>query len=178
MKIACAALLLLAAACSRETGRNADGKLSEAEVSAEAGKLRLEPGAWETTTRITAMDVQGLPQSATQAATGTRTTTTNCITPAMAGRPDADILSGTKDGNCTYQRFSMAGDRIDAAMTCRPAGAPGAMTMTLAGTHSATGFAMGMDMKTDLPGNMAMNMKASVSGKRTGDCSGNGEASR
>jgi hypothetical protein len=161
--------LALVAGCSKpaETPGNA---LSANAVAAETRKLQLQPGQWETTTLITAMNVAGLPAGATQAATGTRTTTSNCITPAEAARPDANILSGTKDGNCTYQRFSMAGEKIDAAMTCAPAKAPGKIAMTLAGTHARDRFDMDMGMKTDLPGGMAMTMKAAVTGRRTGVC--------
>lgn len=161
--------LAIVAACSKpaETPGNA---VSATAVAAETRKLQLEPGQWETTTLITAMEVAGLPAGATQAATGTRTTTSNCITPAAAARPDANILSGTKDGNCTYQRFSMAGAKIDAAMTCTPAGAPGKIAMTLAGTHARDKFDMAMAMNTSLPGNLAMTMKATVTGRRTGVC--------
>ena len=161
--------LLVAAACSKpaETPGNA---MSATAVASETRKLQLQPGQWETTTLITAMDIAGLPAGATEAATGTRTMTSNCITAADAARPDANILSGTKDGNCTYERFSMTGGSIDAAMTCMPARAPGKIAMTLAGTHARDRFDMGMAMNTSLPGDLAMTMKATVTGRRTGEC--------
>lgn len=167
--------LLLLAACSKGTDSNADGKLSAAEVSAESAKLKLKPGQWETTTLITDMSVPGLPAESMKAATGTRTTTRNCVTPAQAAKPDASLFTGRKDANCTYQRFSMADAKIDAAMTCQPAGLPGAMAMTLSGNHSATHFAMGMTMTTDTPGPGAMTVKATVSGKHLGACTANPE---
>ena len=173
--------LFLAAACSKAAERNADGNISAAEVSAEARKIKLEAGEWETTTKITQIEVRGLPKAAAQKAAGTNTVTRDCITPAEAARPDANILSGTKDGNCTYQRFSMAGSKIDAAMTCSPRGLPGKMAMTLEGDYSSTAYVLDMAMKADLPGSMAMDMKASVSGKRIGECgvgTGSQEAAR
>lgn len=162
--------MILFAACSKAPDEKAGKPLSSAKVAAEAEKLKLQPGEWETTAVITDMDVSGLPASATRAATGTPTTTRHCITPEQAARPDAKILSGTRDGHCSYQRFSMAGEKIDAAMTCTPPGAPGKMAMTLTGGYSPTAFAMGTTIKTDLPGNMAMTMKASVKGRRIGAC--------
>lgn len=162
--------LILLAACSKGPDNNADGKLSAAEVSAESAKLKLKPGKWETTTLITDMNVPGLPAQATQGATGTRTTTSNCITPAEAAKPDASLFTGRKDANCTYQRFSMADAKIDAAMTCQPPGLPGTMAMTLSGNHSDTAFAMGMAMTSDTPGPGAMTMKATVSGRHVGPC--------
>ena len=164
-------LALSLAACSKEPERKA-GTVAAADVAAEAKKLKLAPGEWETTTLITDMQVPGLPADAMKAATGTRTTTRNCVTPEQAARPGADMLAGTKDGNCTYQRFSMANARIDAAMTCAPAAAPGKVAMTLSGGYSPTAFDMGMAMKTNLPGDTAMTMRAKVTGKRVGECPG------
>lgn len=175
MKRLVVAMLLLAAGCSKETDRNADGKLSASEVSAEASKLVLKPGKWQTTTLITDMDVTGLPANMLEAATGTRTTTTNCVTPAQAARPDPQIFTGRKDVDCTYQRFSLADAKIDAAMTCNPPA--GRLALTLAGNHSPTAFAMGMTMKTDLPGAGTMTMKATVSGKHLGACTPDGKTS-
>lgn len=164
--------LLLLAACSKPASQDA-ATLTAAAVAAEAKKLRLEPGLWETTTLITALAVPGLSADAAKAATGTRTTTSNCVTPAQAAKPSAEFLSGASDGNCTYQRFSMANARIDAAMTCRPAAAPGAIAMTLDGGYSPTAFTLGMAVRTDLPGDGDMTMRATVTGKRTGDCAAN-----
>lgn len=167
--------LLLLAACSKPAPE-APEKLSAAAVAAEATKLRLEPGQWETTTLITALEVPGLPAESAKAATGTRTTTRNCVTPAEAAKPSAEFLSGATDGNCTYQRFSMANARIDAAMICRPAAAPGAIAMTLNGGYSPTAFDMGMAVRTDLPGDAKMTMRATVTGKRIGNCTAEEES--
>jgi len=169
-------LPLLIIACSKPAEMPGN-TVSATAVAAETRKLQLEPGQWETTTLITAMDIPGLPAGSTKAATGTRTTTSSCITPAEAARPDANILSGTKDGNCIYQRFSMAGGSIDAAMTCTPASAPGKVAMTLAGTHARDRFDVGMAMNTSLPGNLAVTVKATVTGRRTGVCTSAPETS-
>lgn len=174
MRLPLLALIALAASCSKAPERKAGDAMTAREVSAEASKLKLEPGQWETTMAITDMAVSGVPADATKAATGTPTTTTNCVTPEQAAKPGADFLSGTRDGNCAYQRFSMAGDRIDAAMTCSPRGVPGAtkIAIDLKGGYSPTTFAMGMNMNTDLPGKMAMTMTATVKGRRVGACTG------
>lgn len=162
--------LLLLAACSKQPERTQNKTLTAADVTREATKLRLEPGQWETTTLITALGIPGHSAEQLKSATGTRTTTSHCITPEQAARPSADMLSGTKDGNCTYRRFSMDGARIDAAMRCEPAGTPGAVSMTLAGTHARDRFDLVMDMTIGMMGNAAMTMKATVAGRRTGVC--------
>ncbi len=168
MKRVAALTLLLAAACSKGTGANTNEKLTTNQVSAEAAKLVLRPGRWETTTLITDMAIAGLPASALEAATGTRTTTTNCVTPEQAAKPDPQVFTGRKDADCTYQRFSLANAKIDAAMTCRPPKLPGTLALTLSGNHSPSAFAMGMTMKTEGVG--AMTMKATVSGRHLGAC--------
>lgn len=165
--------LLLLAACQKQP--EPANAVAAADVAAEASKLKLQPGEWETTTTLTALDVPGLPADAAKAATGTPTTTRNCVTPEQAAKPGADFLSGTADGNCTYQRFSMANGGIDAAMTCRPAAAPGAVAVRLHGGYAPSAFAMGMEMKTDLPGGAAMTMRARVAGRRIGPCATNTE---
>lgn len=166
--VALAALLL--AACSQGTDRDADGKLTSQAIKAEASKLVLRPGHWETTTLITDMQVPGLTPDMLKAATGTRTTTRNCVSQAQAARPDPQVFTGRDDVDCTYQRFSLSGAKIDAAMTCRPPAAPGTVALTLAGNHSPTAFAMGMTMNTQLPGAGGMTVKATVSGRHLGAC--------
>lgn len=169
-------LILLPAACSKKEEAGAGGNLTTAQVSAEASKIKLDAGEWETTTKITDIAVKGMPEAAAKAASGTNTVTRNCITAAEAASPDANLLSGTKDGNCAYQRFSMAGQKIDAQMTCSPRGLPGKMAMTLTGDYSRTAYDLNMNMKTDLPGSMAMDMKATVTGRRVGECAAGGAA--
>jgi len=175
-------LLLLVSACGKAPEKKPGDTISAGDVAAEARKLKLQPGQWETVTQVTAMDITGIPASQTKAATGTPTRTLACITPAQAARPDAKFLTGTTDANCIYQRFSMTDGRIDAAMTCAPAasagqGAPGgqAVTMVLAGAYKPAGYTVGLDMKSKLPGGMAMTMKATVTGKRVGECTAGGQ---
>lgn len=168
--------LLLLAACSKPAEEKAAAPtVAPATVAAEAAKLRLQPGTWETTTLITALDVPGVLPEGLKAATGTRTTTRNCVSAADAEARSADLLSGSASANCSYRRFSVAGARIDAALTCAPAAAAvagvGNVAMTLNGDHSPTAFDVALAMKTDLPGGQAMTMTARVDGRRTGDCS-------
>lgn len=162
--------LLLLAACSRGADSDGDGKLSAAEVSVESAKLRLQPGQWETTTLITELSATGLAAEAAKTATGTRTKTTKCITAAEAARPDASLITGLKDANCAYRRFSMADAKIDAEMTCDPVDRPGRVALTLSGNHSTTAYALSMAMRTGGAGAGALSMKATVSGKRLGAC--------
>jgi len=76
----------------------------------------------------------------------------------------------------------MTGGRIDAAMTCAPAASAGqvaaggqAVTMVLGGAYKPAAYTVGLDMKSKLPGGMAMAMKATVTGKRVGECPAGGQ---
>lgn len=135
---------------------------------------RLQPGIWETTTRITDLNIPGHSPEQLSAATGTPTTTRDCVTPAEAARGDALIKLGAKNDGCTYQRLSLSGGKVDAAMTCAAQGEAGRMAMTLGGDYGPAAFTLRMDMKSALPGNQAMTMKARVAGKRIGACAADG----
>lgn len=165
------ALLISGCSDNGQTPTKTDGNMTASAVASEASRLRFQAGLWETTTEITNIAVQGVPPEQLKAATGTPTTTRSCMSAADAAKPGADFLSGTKDGNCAYQRFSMAYNRIDAAMTCAPAQVPGKVALTLAGTFTPVSFLQTMDMRVDLPvTSQDMTMTARVAAKRIGPC--------
>lgn len=164
-------LLITGCSDNERTATKSGGNMTAAAVASEASRLRFQAGLWETRTEITKIAVQGVAPEKLKAATGTPTTTRSCMSAAEATNPGADFLSGTKDGNCAYQRFSMANGRVDAAMTCAPAGVPGKVALTLAGTFTPASFAQTMNMRVDLPvTSQDMTMTARVAAKRIGPC--------
>lgn len=162
---------LLAGACSKadDAPPPTSGNMTAAAVSAEAAKLIFRPGEWETRVQVTTLEVPGVDAATLKGATDTPTVTRSCMTAADAAKPSADFLSGTKNGKCTFQRFSLANGRLDSAMMCAPAGAPGRAAMTLKGTYTPESFAQTMNMYIDLPGD-GMTMVARVAGRRIGAC--------
>lgn len=171
MRILAIVTVLLAGACSKaaEPPAPPTGNMTAAAVSAEATKLVFRPGEWETRTQVAALRVPGVAPETLKGATDTPTITRSCMSAADAAKPSADFMSGTSDGNCVFQRFSLAGGRVDAAMTCAPAGAPAKAALTLKGTYAPESFAQTMNMIVDLPGE-DMTMTARVAGRRIGAC--------
>jgi hypothetical protein len=83
------------------------------------------------------------------------------------------MFAGQGNQNCTFEKFSMAGGRMDAVMTCN-AGAQGKMKMTMGGPYGGDNYALDSEITmsgaTGTAGKGEMKIKASNTGKRTGEC--------
>lgn len=151
---------------------------SPSEIAKQAkasGAMRLNPGEWETTVEVVDIEVPGMPKGGPHSqALGmmreAKTTVTNCVTQEEAENPESGVFTGS-NGQCRYERFSMASGRIEGTLNCLGQDGGGTMRMTTAGTFSDTAFALDNAMETRL-GESVMKMKAKVSGKRIGDCKG------
>ncbi|WP_326525498.1 DUF3617 domain-containing protein [Sphingomonas sp.] len=170
-----AGLLLALAGCGGEPTVTAENA-SIAEVAAAAqGAVKMEPGKWETRVTIDSAEAPGMPPQAAammkqQMASGTGQVHTSCVTKEMAEKPTGELFSGKDNGECRYDRFSMAGGRIDAVMTCSPAGQPDAVKMTTSGDFAATEYKVGNVMEMAVPGAGKMTVRSTVAGKRLGAC--------
>ncbi|MGZ8999364.1 MAG: DUF3617 domain-containing protein, partial [Allosphingosinicella sp.] len=107
------------------------------------GSDQIQPGMWETTSRMTNVEVPGMPpavaaqmkaQMASQAQTQSQ-----CITPEQAANPAGKMLNqGGEAQGCQFSDSTFAGGRIKVRGTCPgPAGA-GTATMSWEGTYTAT----------------------------------------
>lgn len=152
---------------------------SMAEVAAKTkDALKIEPGQWANTTEVLAFDMPGMTDPAMKEmfAKGLKesksTAFSHCVTPEEAEKPSAAMFAAKDNGECRYDSFTMSGGRIDAKMTCKPKSGGGSMTMTMAGTYTATAYDMTVDMiMPDAAGpHGGMTMKAKTTGKRTGVC--------
>ncbi|MCR5872552.1 MULTISPECIES: DUF3617 domain-containing protein [unclassified Sphingomonas] len=168
-----AALALTACGGSDVAVTNASPEEVAAKVDA-AGGARFNPGEWETTVETVSIDIPGLAgpmkDEMTKMMLQKQQVTKNCVTPEQAKSPPAEVLAQSK-GRCTYEKFTMAGGKIDGTMVCDADG--GKMTMKISGTFSDTAFAIDNDMETTMPGGaQTMKIKAKTSGKRVGECPG------
>ncbi len=169
---------IVLAACSTQPTVKAENA-SVAEVADAAREaISLQPGQWSTTVDVTELKFPGVDDPRVADAMGGMMKKAQaeahsyCVTPEQAAKPSAELFAGKANGDCRYDTFTMAGGRIDAAMTCTGAGTPGSMTMTTSGTYSSTAYDVAMNMKVAnpaMPGG-AMTMKARTKGARTGDC--------
>jgi hypothetical protein len=171
---------LILAACNSGptvTATNATG----AEVAAKVKAANLDtpfvsPGRWEGTMTISEMSIPDMPpQVAAQMKTamGKPKTFVSCLTPEEAKAPKEGFFGGEQK-SCKFAHYTMGNGKIDAEMTCNERGA--ARTMKMSGTYSPDTYAMTVASTGSggaKGGPMSnMSMKMSMSGKRTGACTG------
>ena len=167
--------LLVLAGCNSEPEvdvQDASAEEVAREIADSGGsEAFVSPGQWQSTVTLQEMTVPGMPPEAArqmQAAMNRTEVTESCLTPEEAQRPKEDFFAGAQKG-CTYKRFTMAGGKIDAEMTCQEGGA--SMTMALDGTYSADSYKATMTMNGSNPtGGPGMTMRLAVDAKRIGEC--------
>lgn len=165
---ACAAALIMLAACEREAA--VPTSVSEEEVAAQLAKVKVEPGQWESTTRI--VSAKGdLPPEALREMTGRRTSASTCITPEQAARPNAKFLAAQQNSDCTYQDFRMEGGKLSGRMTCSGGPAQGDMVTVMNGAYGPQSYDMTVEMETPVPGLGTAMITARTQGQRVGECS-------
>lgn len=153
--------------------KNASMEEVQKQAQAAGAPAKLQPGQWETKVEVAEIEMPGVPPAVAEQLKNTMksaaaTTVTNCVTPEEAERPQGKLFGGT--GNeCRYRDFTMGGGRMKGTLVCNDAARGGSMTMTTAGTFTATSFAIDNDMLME-GGPQAMTMKARVTGKRLGEC--------
>lgn len=140
----------------------------------------IKPGEWTTTTEIVSVALPGLPEQSRQMGeamsktmVGRKNSFASCVTEAEAKKPAAGLFAGGDSGNCTYDKFTMSGGKLNALMSCKQPGGKGAMTMAMDGDYGDESYNVNVEMKmTGGQGMMGsgMTMKARNSGKRTGEC--------
>lgn len=170
------AAIALLAGCNSDPDvdlRDAEPKeVADAMAAAGADDQFVSPGKWQQKTTLEAMEVPGMPAEVARQmqATMNRTETTEtCLTPEEVRKPKEDFFAGDAK-NCTYDRFTMSGGKIDAAMTCQDGGASTTVAMT--GTYSADAYQARMAMTASGAGQEGgMKMQMSVDAKRIGECS-------
>ncbi|MFS0737159.1 DUF3617 domain-containing protein [Sphingomonas sp. 1P06PA] len=180
MRAPLACLLLLAPLSACGSG-DAEGNQAAAKdappleaIATTDGRMRIAPGLWRSETRITKMEMPGMPAGARDQAMaamqGRSNSFQHCVTPAEAARPAADLFTGRQDSGCAYENFAMTGGRIDATLVCRGQDG-GEMRMKLAGSFTADGYAIDYDMA--MPGGPGLTMAGHTEGRRIGACTAN-----
>ncbi|HKX93049.1 MAG TPA: DUF3617 domain-containing protein [Sphingomicrobium sp.] len=152
--------------------------VSVEDVAAQVGGATINPGRWESKVMIDDVDIPGMPAATKERMKGAMTRQQNvtfdyCVSPDEAKRPGEKFFTGNDRANCRFERFDMAGGKIDAVMRC-DAGQGGTMTMTRTGTYSADSYAASVAMNISGPGG-GMSMKGRAEGRRVGPCTGDEE---
>jgi hypothetical protein len=176
-----ATLILPLAACSKEPTISADNA-TPAEVhdkivaAAGSDAVSVQPGLWQGTMTIEEMEIPGLPpeaQAHMKAQTGNANAFTNCVTEEDVKNNKAFFTGDEmRESNCKYDRFDLAGGKVDAAMSCDQ-GQAGKLAMTMTGSYSPDRYEMAMTSRAEGapgPGMTGMTMKMKVDAKRIGAC--------
>lgn len=145
-------------------------------IFACSSNTALQPGQWEFTTKMTDVELPGMPpEIAAQAkqamASQQSQTQSRCITPAEAANPGGSLAnpSGNAQG-CTFSKQTFAGGTIDVAGNCRPP-TGGTVETALTGTYTATEINAAITANVT-GGPQAVRMRGTMTGRRTGDCPG------
>ncbi|WP_162528538.1 DUF3617 domain-containing protein [Novosphingobium sp. BW1] len=137
--------------------------------------VKPEPGLYARTITIENFEAPGLPAEIAGQVKGmmAKDRTENfCLTKAEAEEGFRDMFDNVGEtSNCSYDRFAVSGEALDAQMTCAHP-SQGTAVMTLRGSASATTSNILMEMK--VTGGQApmseMNMTMRMVSERTGDC--------
>jgi hypothetical protein len=152
-------------------GRSVD--LTDASMS-EVGRalneaVRQQPGEWETSTSLEAMDLgtggNARADAAIRREIGKATVERGCLSPEQAATPGFGQLRG---GRCRFDRFAWKGGQLDARLSCvRP---DAKVSVTQGGAYTSTGFDMRTTLRQDVPNGRATSMTMHLVGRRLGDC--------
>lgn len=165
-------LSLLLAACG-DSGISLTNASIEDVVTQSKGMQRQQPGAWETTTEILAMDlgpaIPGPVAEIMKRKIGEKRTENSCLTPDQAkSTPFAKLPD--RNG-CRFDHFKMGGGTLDALMRCSTPNGIDTMIVSQNGAYSATAFDLTSKVtRKEASGTSAGSMSMHIVGHRTGDC--------
>ena len=148
-------------------------------AACSGGPDSIQPGQWETTTRMTEVEAPGMPEAAlaqmrAQLANQTQTQS-SCITPEQAANPTGGLLSGSDSSGCQFGDSTFSGGRIAINGTCPGPGGPGSMRLTMEGSYTATTMEGTVTTQMSAPPGAAggvenIRMSGTFNSRRTGDC--------
>jgi hypothetical protein len=144
------------------------------------GSDQIEPGMWETTTRMTEVEMPGMPPAMAEAmkaqlANQTQTQS-QCITPEQAANPAGKMLNpGGGNQGCTFADSTFSGGVIRVRGTCPGPNGQGQATMSLEGTYTARTMEGRISAEVTAPagqpaGPQNIRMSGTLASRRTGDC--------
>lgn len=154
--------LILLAGCEKMSDPVQSGKRAAATA---AGRERpivtaLQPGLWETTTEIAALDPQARAALETADARaiadklgGQKQVSMACLSADQARSPNALVIGGREQGQCSFESFSLNRGALDAVLTCTWPGKAGRTLIAAHGRYGGTAFTLDtvMRIETDTP---------------------------
>lgn len=133
------------------------------------GAARQQPGEWQTSTELVAMDLGKAANSRAAAAIqrqiGQAKVERGCVSAEQAGAPGFGKLRG---GSCRFDRFVLKDGKLDARMQCTRPDAK--LSMTQKGAYTGTAFDMVATLRQQGPGSAPTSMTMRLVGRRLGEC--------
>lgn len=175
--LAALCLPLALAACSGGEDADSEAALDTDEVVSRMDEApQLEPGQYETTATLLEFDVPGVPASQTDAvkrqlAPQFASKHSYCLTPEQAEGGPREAIQQMAESNCSFSRYNVAGNELDAEMSCAGQGGLEG-SVKVSGTISGDSSTMVMETihkDAGIPGEGA-RMKLQMDSRRTGDC--------
>lgn len=170
-----AAAIALGGCGKKDEAAGGDGKVSPKEVAAEAsGLITPQPGLYKVSGEILDLSFPGMPKAVVdemKTSMKANFESTNCMTEADAKNAVKEMAKGPQQGNCTYSKYDVSGNKISAVMNCEgEKGTSGTFTMN--GTVGATAIDMTMEGDQKAPGmpSGGMHMKMHLKSQRIGEC--------
>jgi len=128
----------------------------------------LQPGRWETKTRIDWVDKAGLTAEARREILNQESALDQCLPDNEARRPDANFFAGGDGSECEYKRLAMQGGLVDAVMSCTAT--PGSIELAMTGTYTRTSYSLDATATTlGVPG-APLRTTAKLEGNWLGPC--------
>jgi hypothetical protein len=168
--IATAAAVLLAG-CSggnADTDGNGEVSVKEAAVKAKDEMPRPQPGLYKTTVTMTNIEIPGMPDNMEGHGAGLTRTIEDCLTQEEVDKGFEALVKQGQDGECSYERFNVAGGKLDAVMVCEAQGRKARMEMT--GTTTTTGADLEATMAMAFDGAGEGTMSFTAKHERIGEC--------
>lgn len=123
---------------------------------------------YRATITMTGIEIPGMPDDMKGHGGGMETTSEYCLTPDDVAQGYEEMMKRGQNGSCSYERFDVAGGKLDAVMLCQTD--QGEARMEMNGTASPTASQFDAKMKMDLDGMGNGTMRFTAKHERIGDC--------
>ncbi len=141
----------------------------------------LQPGQWEMTTRMTNIEVPGVPPAQAEAMRSAMAnqaqTQSRCITAEEAANPARGMVNPTGEAaGCTFTDQTFAGGVIKVSGSCPAPGGQGTVRTSLDGSYTPTTMEARISAEVQAgPGAppgvpQTVRMSGTMTSRRTGDC--------
>lgn len=166
---AVAAMVLAGCSGGGEVDADGDSSISTSEAAGAAADMpKPEAGLYRATITMTGIDVPGMGASMQGHGGGMTTTNEYCLTEDEVAEGFEEMMKRGQDGSCRYEKFNVAGGKLDAVMLCQTD--QGEARMEMKGTATPTGSQFDAKMKMDLDGMGNGTMRFNAEHERIGDC--------